>query len=51
MISRNGRSTRHREWQDTVLISPREKVEIAFVADNPGAGCSTATFSNTRPAA
>lgn len=25
-----------REWQDTALVSPREKVEIAFVADNPG---------------
>jgi FtsP/CotA-like multicopper oxidase with cupredoxin domain len=36
VISRNGRPTRHREWQDTVLISPREKAEIAFVADNPG---------------
>jgi FtsP/CotA-like multicopper oxidase with cupredoxin domain len=36
VISRNGRPTRYREWQDTVMISPREKVEIAFVADNPG---------------
>lgn len=36
VISRNGKATRHREWQDTVLISPRERVEIAFVADNPG---------------
>jgi FtsP/CotA-like multicopper oxidase with cupredoxin domain len=36
VISRNGQPTRRREWQDTVLISPREKVEIAFVADNPG---------------
>jgi FtsP/CotA-like multicopper oxidase with cupredoxin domain len=36
VISRNGQPTRHREWQDTVLLSPREKVEIAFVADNPG---------------
>ncbi|PSH63304.1 copper oxidase [Phyllobacterium brassicacearum] len=36
VISRNGKPTHHREWQDTVLISPREKVEIAFVADNPG---------------
>ena len=34
--SRNGAPTRHREWQDTVLTSPRERVEIAFVADNPG---------------
>jgi FtsP/CotA-like multicopper oxidase with cupredoxin domain len=36
VISRNGQPTRYREWRDTVLISPREKVEIAFVADNPG---------------
>ncbi|WEX90262.1 multicopper oxidase family protein [Sinorhizobium garamanticum] len=36
VISRNGQPTRHQEWQDTVLVSPREKVEIAFVADNPG---------------
>jgi FtsP/CotA-like multicopper oxidase with cupredoxin domain len=36
VISRNGTPTRYREWQDTVLIAPREKVEVAFVADNPG---------------
>ena len=36
VISRNGRPTRHREWQDTVLMAPRERVEIALVADNPG---------------
>ncbi|MBX9589271.1 MAG: multicopper oxidase family protein [Hyphomonadaceae bacterium] len=36
VLSRNGAPTRHREWQDTVLMEPREKVEIAFVADNPG---------------
>ncbi len=36
VISRNGQSTRHQEWQDTVLMAPREKVQIAFVADNPG---------------
>jgi FtsP/CotA-like multicopper oxidase with cupredoxin domain len=36
VISRNDRPTRHREWQDTVLVSPREWVEIAFLADNPG---------------
>ncbi len=35
-ISRNGTPTPHREWQDTVLMAPRERVEIAFVADNPG---------------
>ena len=36
VVSRNGNATEHREWQDTVLMSPRERVEIAFVADNPG---------------
>jgi FtsP/CotA-like multicopper oxidase with cupredoxin domain len=36
VISRNGEPTPHREWQDTVLMAPLEKVEIAFVADNPG---------------
>ena len=36
VLSRNGSPTKHREWQDTVLMAPREKVEIAFVADNPG---------------
>src|SRR3546814_15906041 len=36
VISRNGAPTAHREWQDTVLMAPRERVEIAFAADNPG---------------
>ena len=36
VISRNGKPTRYRGWQDTVLMSPRERIEIAFVADNPG---------------
>ncbi len=36
VMSRNGQPTTHREWQDTVLMAPRERVEIAFVADNPG---------------
>ena len=36
VISRNGAPTPRREWQDTVLMSPRERVEIAFVADNSG---------------
>jgi FtsP/CotA-like multicopper oxidase with cupredoxin domain len=36
VISRNGKPTRYREWQDTVLMSPRERVEIALMADNPG---------------
>ncbi len=36
VITRDGEPTRFREWQDTVMISPRERAEIAFVADNPG---------------
>lgn len=36
VLSRNGRSARFREWLDSVLLAPRERVEIAFVADNPG---------------
>ncbi len=36
VVSRNGKPSPRREWQDTVLMAPRENVEIAFVADNPG---------------
>jgi len=36
VITRNGAHTKYREWRDTVLIPPRERAEIAFVADNPG---------------
>ncbi|MEW6688030.1 MAG: multicopper oxidase family protein [Pseudomonadota bacterium] len=36
VLSRNGRPNARREWLDTVLLAPRESVEIAFVADNPG---------------
>jgi FtsP/CotA-like multicopper oxidase with cupredoxin domain len=36
VLSRNGRPTRFREWRDTVLLAPRERAEIGFVADNPG---------------
>jgi FtsP/CotA-like multicopper oxidase with cupredoxin domain len=36
VIARDGRPTRYQEWQDTVLMAPHERVEIAFVADNPG---------------
>jgi FtsP/CotA-like multicopper oxidase with cupredoxin domain len=36
VITRNGRPTKYREWRDTVLIPPRERAEVAFVADNPG---------------
>ena len=36
VIARNGAETTYREWQDTVLMAPRERVAIAFVADNLG---------------
>jgi FtsP/CotA-like multicopper oxidase with cupredoxin domain len=36
VLSRNDTPTTYRELQDTVLMAPRERVEIAFVADNPG---------------
>ncbi len=36
VLSRNGAPVPHRQWGDTVLVSPREAVEVAFVADNPG---------------
>lgn len=36
VITRDGKPTQHREWQDTVLLSRQERAEIAFVADNPG---------------
>jgi FtsP/CotA-like multicopper oxidase with cupredoxin domain len=36
VLSRNGSSVPHREWGDTVLLPPRETVDVAFVADNPG---------------
>jgi FtsP/CotA-like multicopper oxidase with cupredoxin domain len=36
VLNRNGMSVPHRQWQDTVLMAPRDTVEVAFVADNPG---------------
>lgn len=36
VLTRNGAPTRNREWLDTVMLEPRERAEIAFVADNPG---------------
>jgi FtsP/CotA-like multicopper oxidase with cupredoxin domain len=36
VLRRNGVSVPHPHWADTVLLPPRENVEIAFVADNPG---------------
>lgn len=36
VLSRDGSQVPHEEWGDTVLIRPRERVRIAFVADNAG---------------
>ncbi|CAM5529243.1 multicopper oxidase family protein [Mycolicibacterium aubagnense] len=36
VLSRNGAPVPHRQWQDTVLMAPKDAVEVAFVADNPG---------------
>lgn len=36
VLSRNGEEVTREQWRDTVLTEPEERVEIAFVADNPG---------------
>lgn len=36
VLSRNGSAVPNRPWQDTVLLAPKDTVECAFVADNPG---------------
>jgi len=36
VLSRNGEAPKYAEWRDTILMPPREKAEVAFVADNPG---------------
>ena len=36
VVSRNGKPVANALWRDTVLLRPEEKVEVAFVADNPG---------------
>jgi FtsP/CotA-like multicopper oxidase with cupredoxin domain len=36
VVNRNGSAVPHRQWADIVLLPPRETVDIAFVADNPG---------------
>ncbi|MDW8468949.1 MAG: multicopper oxidase domain-containing protein [Burkholderiales bacterium] len=36
VLSRDGRPNPRREWADTVLLFPRSRAEIAFVAENPG---------------
>jgi FtsP/CotA-like multicopper oxidase with cupredoxin domain len=36
VLSRNGVPVPHRQWSDTVLFAPKDTIECAFVADNPG---------------
>lgn len=36
VLAINGQATRLQEWRDTVMMGPRENIDIAFVADNPG---------------
>lgn len=36
VIARDGVKLSRTVWRDTVLMNPRERVDIAFVADNPG---------------
>ena len=36
VLTRNGAPVPHRRWQDSVLMAPRDIVECAFVAGNPG---------------
>lgn len=36
VLSRNGEPLPERPWRDTVLMAPRDRVEVAFVAENPG---------------
>ena len=36
VISRDGKPSEREEGGDTVLLDPRTRAEIAFVADNPG---------------
>ncbi len=36
VLARNGSPVPNRQWQDTVLLAPKDTIECAFVADNPG---------------
>ena len=36
LLTRNGAPVSHQQWQDTVLLAPKDTVECVFVADNPG---------------
>ncbi len=36
LLARNGQDLSAKPWRDTVLLAPRDRVDVAFVADNPG---------------
>ena len=36
VLAVDGKPTPHREWRDTVIMGPRQSIDVAFVADNPG---------------
>jgi len=36
VLKRDGVAVPHDQWGDTVLVRPREHIQVAFVADNPG---------------
>ncbi len=36
ILSRDGAPVPHRQWADTVLVAPRQSVEVAFVAESVG---------------
>lgn len=36
VLAINNVATPFREWRDTVIMEPRQSVDVAFVADNPG---------------
>jgi FtsP/CotA-like multicopper oxidase with cupredoxin domain len=36
VLSRNGQALAERPWRDSVLMAPGDRVDVAFVADNPG---------------
>jgi FtsP/CotA-like multicopper oxidase with cupredoxin domain len=36
VLTRNGMLVPFRQWQDSVLMAPKDAVECAFLADNPG---------------
>ncbi len=36
VLAVNGNPTAHREWRDTAIVDANGRIEIAFLADNPG---------------